>query len=211
VVSVRRVDYAEKLAEGLDIFRTTSPSYPIMASVEYAVKYPRNEGLETAVKDYANGNARVYLGEDWTKLFALFQGNAFAVEKELQALGIYAEFCDGDGILFYLSPATDEREWALLKEALDGLFARYPLQEKTGEKGLHYDPSPLACCVDGEKEWVELSQAEGRISAAVCGLFPPCTPLLRVGEVISSEKLALLAKAGNVFGLKERKISVYRR
>lgn len=49
LVSAKTPALAEALAEAADIFRTTSPSYPIMASVEYAVKYPRNTALENAV------------------------------------------------------------------------------------------------------------------------------------------------------------------
>ncbi|MDE7159079.1 MAG: aminotransferase class I/II-fold pyridoxal phosphate-dependent enzyme, partial [Clostridiales bacterium] len=45
-VSAKTEQWGEKLAEAVTLFRTTSPSYPVMASVEYAVKYPRNEKIE---------------------------------------------------------------------------------------------------------------------------------------------------------------------
>ena len=61
-----------------------------------------------------------------------------------------------------------------------------------------------------ETEWIDLNYANGRICASVCGLFPPCTPLLLAGERISEEKLDLLSKADNAFGLIERKICVYK-
>ena len=50
IVSAKTEKTAVALASAVDIFRTTSPSYPIMASVEYAIKYPRNHALERAVK-----------------------------------------------------------------------------------------------------------------------------------------------------------------
>ena len=80
---------------------------------------------------------------------------------------------------------------------------RYALSEIK----IQNDPTMYAL---NETEWIELNHAEGRICASVCGLFPPCTPLLLVGEKISEEKLDLLKKADNAFGLVERKICVYK-
>ena len=47
VVSAKDEPFALALEEGVKTFRTTSPSYPIMASVEEAVKWPRSEPSET--------------------------------------------------------------------------------------------------------------------------------------------------------------------
>ncbi|MBQ8394425.1 MAG: aminotransferase class I/II-fold pyridoxal phosphate-dependent enzyme [Clostridia bacterium] len=201
VASARTKEGAEKLRTAVDIFRTTSPSYPIMASVEYAVKYPRNEELEKAVRAYAKTQARVIVKEDWTKLYARFGGNAFEAEKALEAQGVFAEFCDGNGILFYLSPATKGEDFQTLVQVLKGLFEKFPITEN-GEEELTFYP------LDGEKEWVSLEQAEGRICAGLCGAFPPCTPLFALGERISAAKIRLLQNADNVFGLYENQILV---
>jgi arginine/lysine/ornithine decarboxylase len=60
-----------------------------------------------------------------------------------------------------------------------------------------------------DTEWVSVSEAEGRVCARLCGLFPPCVPLFRLGEVITKEKLEKLQKANNVFGLKDGKILTF--
>ena len=207
VVSAKDERLAEALRFGVDIFRTTSPSYPIMASVEYAVKYPRNEKLEGAVKAYQAEEKRVYPNADWTKLCARVGKNAFLAEKELQAEGIYPEFCDGDTILFYLSPAMEFSAWKKLKSRLKKLFEKYPLERE--EKTVESTPAPVFFD-QNEQEWLELSQAAGRVCAGNCGLFPPCTPLVRAGDIITEEKLALLQNADNAFGLKAGKILVYK-
>ena len=201
VVSARTDEGAEYLRKAVDIFRTTSPSYPIMASVEYAVKYPRNTELERAVRAYANRQNRVLLQADWTKLYARFGKSAFEVEKALEKQGVFAEFCDGYGILFYLSPATSQEEFDRLIQVLEELFVEYPL---TAEK----EESVTLFPIDGDKEWVPLALAEGRICAGLCGLFPPCTPLFSLGERISGEKLSRLQNADNVFGVYENQILV---
>jgi hypothetical protein len=82
VVSARTEALAAALQKGVDIFRTTSPSYPIMASVEYAVKCPRNEILEKCVYAFVQKEQRVFLRDDWTKLFAVFGKSAFKVAED---------------------------------------------------------------------------------------------------------------------------------
>ena len=204
VVSARNKKTAMALENAVDIFRTTSPSYPIMASVEYAVKYPRSVALEREVKAFQKYD-RVYKNDDWTKLCVSFGVWAFDAEKRLESEGIYAEFCDGENLTFYLSPVTSEEEFTLLKTRLLQLFEEYPL---TVEKSVQQIPVPLVLR-NGKTEWVDLSKAENRVCARICGLFPPCVPLFRVGEVITKEKIQKLQKANNVFGLKDGKILTF--
>lgn len=206
VVSARTTALSEKLYEGVDIFRTTSPSYPIMASVEYAVKYPRNTELENRAWELQK-HPRILNNNDWTKVCALFGKNAFDAEKTLEAEGIYPEFCDGNIITFYLSPATTLGKFEVLKDRLKSLFEQYPniLSEITQRI-----PAPFVLNESVEKEWLELDASIGKICAANCGLFPPCTPLICAGEVIEKEKVELLQKADNVFGVVDGKIFVFK-
>ena len=121
VVSARDGRTADALSAAVDVFRTTSPSYPIMASVEYAVKHPRNEVLEKAAIAFQQ-HPRVYKNEDWTKLCVRFGKYAFEVEKWLERKGVYAEFCDGSLLTFYLSPATKMQDFERLQSMLTDLF-----------------------------------------------------------------------------------------
>ncbi len=207
VASARTEAGSEALYEGVQIFRTTSPSYPIMASVEYAVKFPRNEGLEKAVRAFASVEKRVCLQGDWTKLCVRFGKNAFEVEKALQKQGLYPEFCDGSIVQFYLSPATKKREWKKLKRVLIRLLQAYPYEE---EKVIQRNPAPLVFPANGETEWVKAEKCAGRICAAACGLFPPCTPLIARGERVEEEKLRLLNAAASVYGLTDGKMMVFK-
>ena len=205
VVSARTEALAEKLEKGVDIFRTTSPSYPIMASVEYAVKYPRNLILENLAKEFQN-HPRILKNEDWTKLCVHFGEQAFEVEKLLEAEGIFSEFCDGEYLTFYLSPATKISDFERLKNRLTELFESYLYSPK---KEIELDHTPLVCVENKAMEWVEIERAVGKICAENCGLFPPCTPLILRGERVMPEKVAKMKKADNTFGLKEGKILVY--
>ena len=206
VVSARTEILAEKLREGVDLFRTTSPSYPIMASVEYAVKFPQNEELERYAKETLS-HPRILLFDDWTKVCALFGKHAFEVEKRLENEGIFAEFCDGNVLMFYLSPATSFEEIDCLKNNLISLFEEFPFETGNKSQRIH---TPLVSRKQVETEWINLEDAIGRICALNCGLFPPCTPLIKVGERIEKDHVLLLQKANNVFGLKEKKILIYK-
>ena len=199
---------AAALEQAVDTFRTTSPSYPIMASVEYAVKYPRNEGLEKAVREFSKREERVILRDDWTKLLVLFGERAFEAEKELEGKGIYAEFCDGHLMMFYLSPATKDEDFETLKKEIGLLLKKYPYFTK---KEVERVPAPILLDKNVATEWVNLDDVEGRICANNCGLFPPCTPLILAGEQVAREKVELLKKANNVFGLYEGKILVLKK
>lgn len=206
VVSAKSEKLAEYLREAVDIFRTTSPSYPIMASVEYAVKYPENKELEQAVRSFCAGNDRLYQNADWTKVCALFGEYAFEVAKELEAEGIYPEFCDGNVVMFYLSPATPFEEFEVLQSRLRELFEKYPYQLKMETQRVL---APIVFDHNRETEWVDYDEAAGKICAGNCGLFPPCTPLIFMGERVTEEKLVILKKADNVFGSNQKKILVY--
>lgn len=209
VVSARTERFAEALREGVDVFRTTSPSYPIMASVEYAVKCPRKISLEKRVNLFKKRCDRVYRNEDWTKLCARFGENAFEVEKILEKEGIFAEFCDGNVIMFYLSSATRTQDFERLQKRLGELFEQYPLaEEKTTEKLNERVPAPLVLDENAETEWLEAEKCEGRICARECGLFPPCTPLILRGERVKREQIELLKKANTLFGVRDGKILV---
>ncbi len=207
VVSARSEKGAAALKNALDIFRTSSPSYPIMASVEYAVKYPRNKKLESAVKKFAEENDRIYFGGDWTKLIVLFGKKAFEIEKRLQSEGVFAEFCDGNAICFYLSPAMRYSAFIRLQKRLKRLFDECPYEQ---EDIIQRNPAPIVL-KNGEVEWVELTESENRISANRVGLFPPCIALIKSGEAITKEKINLLTQANNVFGLANGKIAVYKK
>ena len=205
VVSAKTETYANALKKGVDIFRTTSPSYPIMASVEYAVKYPRNERLENFVRAWADRETRITVNNDWTKLTAHFGKNAFEVEKLFEKKGIYPEFCDGEAIVFYLSPCVKLRRLKQLKKTLTKLFGTYSDFDKNNTQ---QTPAPFVLDKTVKTEWVEIEKSVGRICANACGLFPPCTPLIYAGEEITEEKIKLLVSANHRFGVVDGKISV---
>lgn len=205
VVSAKTEKFASLLSESVDVFRTTSPSYPIMASVEYAVKYPSNPALERDVRAWCQTTPRLEVHEDYTKLCALFGENAFSAQAYLESQGIFAEFCDGNRICFYLSPATKLKTFSLLKKQLKKTFTLFPYAEKAS---VQRTPAPVLFDENAPKEWVAIERAAGRVAAVNFGLFPPCTPLVCAGERITKEDIRTLQAADNVFGVWQNKVCV---
>ncbi len=120
VVSCKTEEWEAPLSEGAKTFRTTSPSYPIMASVEEAVKWPRNPLIEGAAEAFKREYGAVG-NDDWTKILILFGEHADGAQRTLEERGVYPEFNDGNYLLFYLSPCTKESELKRLGEILKGL------------------------------------------------------------------------------------------
>ncbi len=196
VVSAKK-DWVEFLREGVLIFRTSSPSYPIMGSVEYAVKYPRNERLEreaVALKKRVGA----YENDDWSKLVIPFGEHCSLAQSYLQWHGVYAEFNDGNYLMFYLSPATKLSHLKRLERLLKGL-----------PRGEISTQAEQLVGEGEEEEWLLLQDSVGRVCARECGLFPPCLPLLRKGERITADKVKKLQRANGVFGLNEGTIAVF--
>ncbi len=200
VVSAKNSFWADRLSESVRMFRTTSPSYPILASVECAVKYPRNEELEhtATVLQCALG---AYPNGDWTKLVIPFGKYADTAQTYLEKRGVYPEFNDGNYLMFYLSPCTRMKELKKLCRLLQKLPRVDIFIEtvKTKER------------VKKQKTvtWVPLKSAIGLTCAEDAGLFPPCMPLVKTGDIITERIVARLTLAGSTYGLQDGNIAVY--
>lgn len=197
--------YAERLADSVDIFRTTSPNYIILASIEYGYRYPFDpvikrdaEALKREFDAYPNG--------DWTKIVLRYGDDAPAVNAYLEEQGIYAEFCDGEYVMFYLSPATTEKELASLRTWLTSFRS---LQKKQGGMPEMKDMPSVSGVRSERRAWVPLMESEGLTCAQNAGIFPPCIPLIREGERITASAIGRMSTAKNTYGLREGKVLVY--
>ena len=188
--------WTELLCEGVKIFRTSSPSYPVMASVEYAFKMPRNLKTEAAALSCKRVLCAVG-NDDWSKILVAFGENCDLAQRYLERRGVFPEFNDGNYLMFYLSPCTKRRHLKKLVRLVKKLPRGYVAEEREerGERG------------DFET-WVPLNEAIGRTCARECGLFPPCLPLVTAGMVVSADAVKKLF-GKNTYGLKDGKICVY--
>lgn len=194
-------DFFERLKRAVSVFRTTSPNYLLMASVEYAVKYPRNIKTEKYAEAFKERNA-AYRNGDWTKAVFSFGKRAAEAEKFFEKKGIYPEFCDGENIMFYFSPATKKREIDRLEKILKICRKRFPASLEPAEEENTEKAERKSRPESGkEKERIPLFNSVGRICAQTCGLFPPCVPLVLEGEIVTECAKDRLSKARSTYGL----------
>lgn len=200
---------------GAKIFSTSSPSYPILASVEYGVKKAYEERDKAGVfrdkigalkKTLRKDGYDVLEGTDCFKLAIDFGDRAESAEKHFEKNGIFAEMNDGRRLLFMFSFATKDEELAAFYGVVKGLK---PIKNHRGTTVISL-PKRVTGYLDAlssETEDVELKAAKGRVSAVNAGLFPPCCPLIVAGERITEEIAEILGRH-NVFGVENGRIRV---
>ena len=220
IVCANNLELVGALEEGVNIFSTTSPSYIILSSVEYGIKYSYLKGKkdflrvkrdnELAKEKIKNLGLKVVDSLDPFKLTVDFVSSKYSVksaEKILEEKGIFAELIDDKRALFMFSARTKTAEFNKLIKTLKKITLTL---EKTD------DVKIFECCkpkkavdyltaVNGNFEYTPIELAVGKITAENFGSFPPCYPVTVAGEIILKEKLEFL-EGRDVFGITDGKI-----
>ncbi len=225
ILSLNEDKLLQPVEEGLAIFRTTSPSYPIMASIEYGVKYladPQGQQqmaeAKKAAEDFKADTAfTCYPGKDWTKIAVDCSAagiSADRVQEALEKKGIYPEFSDGRYILLYISPVVGAKDLAKAKAALIKILSNKKLKGTYAPRP-QTPPAPrtysFQYAVKRPPEYILLEKAEGRMAAANAGLMPPCCPLIVAGEKITKQHIQILSGARSTYGLVQGRILVVKK
>ena len=204
-----------ELKAGSAIFATTSPSFPILASIDYARGLLEGEYGETyracaeqtallraAINQKTPFHALVpedSLSLDPCRLTVDTRAgglSGFGAEQQLRAQNIYMEMADERYVVAILtccdSPETFESLLsAFLSLTPDGAPAQDdPLPELS--------PPQIRCSIRralfGPREPLPLRAAAGHISAQIVAPYPPGVPILAPGEEITEKHIAYLQK-----------------
>lgn len=221
ILSVNNEKILSDIEEGLNIFRTSSPSYPIMASVEYGVKYMKNnrrilERAKLAAAEFAikAGAFKFYPSDDWTKICVDMRPlkiSADEAQKVLEKKGIYCEFSDGRYLVFYISSQITKRDMTELRAALFKVATNKKLQNSyIPRQAVPVSPRTYSYLYANKQpnELLPLKQAVGRMSARNVGITPPCIPIIVAGETITEQAVAKLTAAHSTFGIVNGEIKV---
>lgn len=196
-----RVD-AERLKRAVNCFQTTSPSYPLLASIESAraemVENGREEiaGLLAHIRStraaLAADGIAAEKTDDPTKLVLLCGAgqSGFALAQRLHERGIEVEGADLRHVLLLASIANTKEDFDRLADVV----------RETAAVGEPIQPGPeylLRAEILPENgsggEWVLPSQAPGRTAAASVFAYPPGVPLWLADQPVREEDIALLA------------------
>lgn len=209
---------AQKLRESVNELATTSPSYPLLASIDYARAYAdkhrwKYAGLKKDVGAFCaalpDGVARVH-SDDFTRLVLDVTGaglTGFQAEKMLNAQNIFPEFADKRRVVSILTLCDGAKT---LKRYLSGfktlIAGGRGVPAENHEKPHTFDKITRLCFNEKVKR-MDLKQSEGLVSAANAGIMPPCAPVIVAGEVIQKWQIDTLSE-GFVFGVADGKILV---
>ena len=229
VLHVRRgrVDM-ERLRLYLRAAQTSSPSYMLMASAEYALKllwendYYFDEYVKMLRKTrdaLPGGNAEraVRLAKDVSGSYAIFCADKGKLMFEMNAgmtgsdaceiltkrFGLRMEFSGKNFFLAMTSVADTAEGFGRLTEAIENLNAesRYIYNGTSAPR----PPDPVSNmtpreALSCEAETVGWEAAAGRVAGSFITKFPPGVPLAAPGEIITDELLAYAFKNGYADG-----------
>jgi arginine/lysine/ornithine decarboxylase len=224
-----------RVKSALDWVRSTSPSYPLLCSLDLIRRRLCQEGARdlqrlaqsasTLRQALSTAGIQVLTGEggyrqDPVKIVLswLPQGiDGYEAQRRLRSeYRIQAEYADGENVIFFLSPFQAPDELKMLATAGQRIAAgsqRPPIPRMSPPILKHGMPalSPREAAFKPGM-LVEVDQAAGKVAASVIAPYPPGIPLWVYGEVIEEAQVAwlkaFLAAGGDVVGMVENKIPV---
>ncbi len=194
----------EDVRKTVRMFQTSSPSYVLLAAMEYALDYAATQGEEETQKLLARLDPlSLPRLQDPFKLLPSWAEkgiSGYRAEEILRTkFGIYSEMADAHRVLFMTSWCTSNEDIRLLAEAIHYLDA-LPSEGKplTAPINIMFEATlPTLTPAEARQRTqkrVPLSESVGKICAAAVSAFPPCIPLLLPGEKITESTLAQISK-----------------
>jgi len=202
----------------LRAIQTSSPSFPIMASLDMArakaqeakMQYEKIINLVSDIKkDLKDHDIDCLENDDPLKLVVDMKdkGGGFYAKERLEELGIYPEMADLIYVVFIITYLDTKQELLKLKDAI------LSLQDKKTDFEEVFDlpnvPFSMSIrqAINSKKEKLQLQDAIGRISAKDIGIYPPGVPIIAPGQIITKEAVdfieKLQAKGGSTFNIDE--------
>lgn len=204
-----------KLEKSLRILQSSSPSYPIMASLDLARNYMAQLTEDEIRSIYSEiEKFRSRLGqfpqlsvvgpspsEAYTALDPLkvtvqtnCQLNGFEIQRRLEKQGLYTELADPYHVLLIMPLARFDQAdmfMAAIETALSGIRPNTkPLAPQPLEIPRLSRPARLS--EEHPAQRIPLEKAAGHISAQEVTPYPPGVPLLLEGEVISTSQVTAM-------------------
>ncbi|MCL2177016.1 MAG: beta-eliminating lyase-related protein [Firmicutes bacterium] len=225
-----RADYTKGLVNRVDAslkkFHTTSPSYPCLITLDLSIHYLQSKGAAAYASLFQRVSAlkqrldklkhiKVLDTDDFTRL-VLKTKCAKALESHLVANRIYPELTDLARVVFIITPADTESELDTLYsvlEAFDIARENDVRESVTSTTASHDNTSVDNTGVDNiavGKGDLDLIDALGKTSVYNVGIYPPATPVILKGEVVTKKHIKILSQfKGRIYGLQNGKIAVY--
>ncbi|MDE5755932.1 MAG: aminotransferase class I/II-fold pyridoxal phosphate-dependent enzyme [Clostridia bacterium] len=183
---------------------TTSPSYLVMASMDYADDYMANHGEKEYAKvklaiDKFKANLKVGKVEetdDFSRLVVKIDGvDCNKVSDRLAEQGVFAEMAYGDMLVFIVTPFNCDKLDLLANE-----LANVSLEKLDSD--IDVDLGMQNVEKSGDVVLLAPDEAIGKVCAVDVGIYPPGVPVIKKGDVINSKAVDFIKKySSRLFGL----------
>ncbi|MBC8060196.1 MAG: aminotransferase class V-fold PLP-dependent enzyme [Clostridiaceae bacterium] len=226
----------ESLIEKVDFyvsaFLSTSPSYMIMCSMDYARYYLQEFGGQAYFNLlFCSSKYRTLINEilhvhvldkedmesiDLTRyVINIEKGySAELVYEYLKSKKIQPEMCDGRNIVLIFSPFNKEEDFNMLYEAMKSCPIE-TMKEEYCEIILNEIPNLIFQPYEvmaKNKVWIRVEDSIGKVCAGAVVPYPPGVPLISLGEKVEENLVNVVKyyveKGNTVLGIKNSKILV---
>lgn len=206
-LNIRDSKYISNAKSAMALFGSTSPSYPIMCSIDLCTQWLFNGGAEhyaalentiSAIKAAADAKGivqpsglcdplRISLNTASIGMSGT-EGGAYFRKRKLEP-----EMFDRENVVFICTPFNTVSELERLHQAIRELPVRASVSD---EKDFTFEPPERVISVRdavlAPKKLVSLSQAVGKIAADTVCPCPPGIPLLIPGERVTADCISRL-------------------
>lgn len=207
----------KEMARQLSIFQTSSPSYILMASIEECLDIIENKGCE--LFDKYNGNLEQFyketrnlknlklLGNETSQIFdkgkiVILTNTCNLTGKELAQVlrkeyNIETEMANINYVIAMTSICDEKQNFQRLRDALIEIDTRVETKDlDTVNKVVDLPERKISTqqAMYASGEYVNIKEAEGKISKEYIWIYPPGIPLIVPGEVINKQIINELHK-----------------
>jgi len=198
---------AKNAKSAMSLFGSTSPSYPVMASIDICISYMYENGKRVYgdcektvndIKSVALTKGLLNLNGKCDPLRITLDTSAVGLcgtEKQIEyfeSLGIDCEFCDGENAVFICTPFNSEKDFARLRQAIEKIPVKSPVKNPSPALFLPERKLSVHDAVLSSSEIILSADASGRISSDTVCPCPPGVPVIMPGEVIQKEHIPFL-------------------
>ena len=203
--------YVSGAKQAMALFGSTSPAYPVMASLDRARAWleweetrPLWSALEERVRTIKNGLLEkgfdLPVGRtDPVRL--TFSGEKLGytgkeLAEHLRAQGIEPEFSDGGWVVLIPTLMNREGDFLRLEQALGAIYPKTPLKLPDYRPFLPKKVLSPREALLSEQVRVPLEEAAGRIAADSHCPCPPGVPVVMPGERLEEKSIEILRQSG---------------
>lgn len=219
---------ARRVQSALSMLQSSSPSYPLMASLDWALHTAKDWDTHAgrmrvfqkrlsavngvAVQTESVAGEHGIFAVDPTRLVLDVHKRGltgYAAYRDLYDKGVVAEAADMDHVIFITVPHDPQDWYDRLYEAVCTLPYGGRRAPSLPKPYAHQPPVlSVRDAMLGDTDYVPLARAAGRVAACAAGPYPPGVALFMPGESILQEYVddltSCLQAGGAVFGLKQK-------